>query len=63
MRVTADHFFANRGGNLLERESASLGAHLGVHDDMEQQITELLAQVGIIRALDRVDDLVAFFNQ
>jgi hypothetical protein len=30
---------------------------------MQQQIAEFLAQVGIIRALDGVDDLVAFLNE
>ena len=63
MRVTTDHFFTDCRSDLLERESPSLRPHLGVHHNMEQQVAEFLAQVGIIRAFDGIDDLVAFLDE
>jgi hypothetical protein len=34
-----------------------------MHDDVKQQIAELFTQVGIIRALDGVDNLVALLDE
>ena len=63
VRMTLDHLVGDRVRHRLEVEAARLGAHLGMVDDLQQQITELARQGGPVLALDRVGDLVGFLDR
>ncbi len=63
MRVAARELVADRIDDVVECECALLARKPGMEDNLEQQVAELVAQRREIRALDRVGDLVGFFER
>ena len=60
--MAADQLVGDRLDHVAEGERAVLLGHAGVEDDLEQEIAELVAQVGEVAARDRVGDLVGFLD-
>lgn len=61
--MTAHQLVANATGHGGKIEPAALLRHVRVEHHLEQQITELVAQVLVIIALDGIGDLVRFLNR
>ena len=61
--MTADQLFGDRLDHAAEIERALLLRHAGVEHDLEQQVAQLLAQVGEIAAGDGVGHLVGLFER
>ena len=65
MRMAVDHLVGDGGGHVVEAGSA-LGLslrHLGVIDDLQQQVAEFLLERRHVVALDGVGDLVGFLDR
>ena len=60
--MAVDHLVGDGGRHVLEPEGAGLARHLGVVDDLQQQVAELLLERRHVVALDRVGDLVGFLD-
>ena len=63
MRMAPNQFVADCFDDIFKVECAPFLAHLGVHDNMKEQVAKLLAQIRIVRLLDCLDCLVAFLNE
>ncbi len=63
MWVAADELFADLGDDFVEGKGVAFPRHLGVHDDVEQDIAELLAEVGVVSLVDGLDDLVTLLDE
>ena len=63
MRVAADDLRGERGLDVGQVEDSVLGGELGVEDDLEQQVAELLGQLRRRPGLERVVDLVGLLEQ
>ena len=63
MGMSAHEFLGDTLGDIIEGETPLFGRNLAVHDDLQQQITQLLAQERIVALVDRLDHLVGFLNQ
>jgi hypothetical protein len=63
MRMAANQLLADALDDIFKIECPPLASHVGVHDDMKQEVAELLAQIRIVRLLDRFNRLVALFDQ
>ena len=61
--MAADQLFGDRLDHVAEIERALLLRHAGVEHDLEQQVAQLVAQVGEIAAGDGVGDLVGFLER
>ena len=63
MRMAADQLRGDGLDHVAEIEGALLLRHAGVEDDLQQEVAELLAQVGEVAARDGVGDLVGLFER
>ena len=54
---------ADRGDDIGEREIPGLVRDLRVERDLQQQVAEFVAQVRMIAAVDRIDDLVGLLDR
>jgi hypothetical protein len=64
VRVSVDQLGDDAVGDLREVEAAVLRRETGVKRDLQQKVAELLLELVSDRpAIDRVDDLVGFFDQ
>jgi hypothetical protein len=63
VRVAADEFLARLAGGVLQSEGSAFGGEIGVEDDLEEEITEFFAEVGVIRVADGVDRLAGFLEE
>src|SRR5690349_2383828 len=64
MRVATDHLATDRFGNGGKVEFPELFRHLGVIDDLEQEVAELVEKRREIgAAMDGIDDLVGFLDR
>ena len=63
VRVAADHLRRDRLDDVAEGERAGLLGHARVIDDLQQEIAELVLEVGEIAARDRVGDLVGLLDR
>jgi hypothetical protein len=50
-------------GDLIKMKSTFLTCHLGVQNDLEQNVTKLLEKRFVILIIDRVDEFIALFQQ
>ncbi len=55
-------FAAMSARHLVESEAVFLGGDLRVEDDLQQQVAEFLAEVGVVAIVDRLDDFVGFLD-
>ena len=62
VRVAADHFRRDRLDDVAESECTLLLGHARVIDDLQQEIAQLVLQIGKIVARDGVGDLVGFLD-
>ena len=65
VRMAADELGAEVFGDVAEVEAVGcgqLGGHLGVEEDLQQEVAELVLEVGPGAALDGVEDLVGLFE-
>ena len=62
MGVAADHFVADALDHIVEGEAACFAGHLGVEDDLQQQVAEFFFQVGHVVMGDGVGDFVGFLD-
>ena len=60
--MAADEFFVQVGGDVVDGEVAGLRGHLGVEEDLQQEIAEFVFEIGPGAALDGVEDLVGLFE-
>ena len=63
MRMSADQLRGNRLHRIDDVEAAGFGAELRVKDALEEDITELAGQIVELTAVDRLEQLVGFFEQ
>ena len=63
MRVSRDHLVRDVAHHVLKREMPRLLRHLRVVDRLKQQIAQFALQLTPIAALDRVGNLIGFFNR
>ena len=63
VRVAPNHLAGNRVDDVLEAELTGFASHLRVEHDLEEQIAELVHEVGEILPLDRVRDLVGLLDR
>ena len=61
--VAADEFFAGFAGGILEGEGAAFGGEVGVENDLEQEVAEFFAEVGIVGLGDGVDRFAGFLEK
>ena len=61
--MTTHHLLVHFPGHLIESELTGLARHLGVHGDMKKQVTQFLAKVLDIIAVDGLDEFGDFFDQ
>ena len=63
MRMAPNKLIANAFDHILKAECPPLTCHMGVHDDVKQQVAQFFSQIRVIRLLDRLNGLVALFNE
>ncbi len=63
MGVTPDHLVGDGARYRIEIEVAGLARHLGVVDDLKQQVAQLVLQGRHVALLDRVGDLVGLLDR
>jgi hypothetical protein len=63
MRMPADEFFRNAGGNIIESERLPLCGQFRVKDDLQQHVTQFLPQVLDVAGADRIDAFMCFLNE
>src|SRR5436309_15776931 len=63
MRVSARHLLGDPPRDIADRERACLRADPREKDDLKEQIAELLAQRSGLAGIDRLNDVVGFFQQ
>jgi indole-3-glycerol phosphate synthase len=61
--MTADELVVDVPRHVVECEQPLLRGDLRMKDDLDEHITEFLAHVGVVVAVDRVDELTHFINQ
>ncbi len=62
VRMAADQLTVQAGNHIRDGKVAGLAGHLGIEEHLQQKVTQLLAQVVPMTALDRVEDLVGFLQ-
>ena len=62
VRVAADELGAEIFGDVAEVEVAGFRGHLGVEEDLQEEVAEFVLEVGPGAALDGVEDLVGLFE-
>ena len=60
--MTADQLAVQLVEHVGDGEVAFVGGHLGIEQDLKQQVAEFFGQVGKVAALDGVEDFVGFFQ-
>ena len=63
MRVAPNQFVTDCFDDIFQGEGLPFLAHLGMHDDVKEQIAKFLSQVRVVRFLDCLDRLVTFLNE
>ena len=63
VRMAADHLQRGLPDDLLQRELPGLLRHRAVHQDLDEEISELLAQARGVARVDGLGDLVALLQQ
>ena len=63
VRVTADELAVEACDDVGDAKVPGFLGHLGVEEDLEEEVAEFVGQVGPVLALDRVEDLVGFFQR
>ena len=63
MRVAAYHFFVYAARDVVEREIAVLRRDLRVHDDLQQQVSELFAHMVFFVEVDRFEKFRRLFDE
>jgi hypothetical protein len=63
MRMTAFHLHEKTLGHVVQSKGAALLRHHGVKQDLEQQISQLFAQLHVVAAADGVVDFVCFLDE
>jgi hypothetical protein len=61
--MPADEFLGDSTQDIVDRESPVLLGQTRVEDDVEQKVAQFLGQTGKVPGIDRVDDLVDFFDE
>lgn len=61
--VAANELFADLGDDFVEGKGVAFPRHLGVHDDVEQDVAQLLAEVGVVGLVNGLDDLVTLLDE
>ena len=62
MWMAADHFGDHGFDHVIKCEASFLGCHLCMIDGLQQQIAQLVAEVGLVAALDRIGHLIGFLD-
>jgi hypothetical protein len=62
MGMAADELAVEVVEDVGDGEVALVGGHLGVEEDLQNQVAEFLGQVGKVAALDGVEDFVGLFK-
>ena len=62
MGVPANHFVRNCLSHVLKIETPVFFGHACVENDLKEQIAKFIAQLCEVLALDRVRNLIGFFN-
>ena len=62
MRMPSHHLGVDRLNDIIKCEGAFFGRHLGVVDNLQQQISQFFAEVLSVPTRDRVSHLVGLFN-
>ncbi len=62
VRMAPHHFRINLLDHVGDIESAAFGGELGVEDDLQQQIAELVGKFSGVGGFERVQNLVSLFN-
>ena len=62
MRMAGLHLVADRGGDIGKGKVAGFFRHAGVEYDLEQQVAELVFQIGHVSPRNGIRDFVGFFN-
>src|SRR3989304_9998489 len=62
VRMPANELLGKRLDDVAEIESAFLFGHAGVEHDLEQEVAELVLEVGAVAACDRVGNLIGFLD-
>ncbi len=63
VRVAALELGLDTHDDVAQRKIPRLGGHLGLHDDVVEQVTQLLAQVGGVVGVQRCQHLVSLLQQ
>ena len=63
MRMPGDHFGGDRLHDVAEIEQPAFLGHAGVEDDLEQQVAQLVLQVGPVLVLDGAGDFIGFLDR
>jgi hypothetical protein len=61
--VAANHFVVDFADNVVDGEAALLGGDLGVEEDLEKEVAELLGEFGVVGGVEGVEDFVSFFDE
>ena len=61
--MAADHLGVDRRNDVGDVEGADLPRECRMVNDLEQQVAELVAEIGHVVAIDRVRDLVGFLDR
>ena len=61
--MAADELGVQIGGDVAMVEVAGLGGHLRIEENLQQQVAELVLEVGPGAALDGVEDLVGLLER
>ena len=60
--MAALHLVGDRRGHVIEGKVAGLARHLGMEDDLEQKVAELVLERGHVGFADRLGDLVGLLD-
>ena len=63
MRMPPDQFFGNFPQYAIDIESAGFPGHLGVHNDVQQEVAEFFSKVFVVVVSNRSQQLVCFLDQ
>jgi hypothetical protein len=63
MWMATFHLVADRVGDIVETKQTVVGRNLAVKNDLEQQISELVADCRRIAAGDRIGNLIGFLDR
>jgi hypothetical protein len=61
--MPSDELLAGMMRSVFEGEGSAFRGEIGVKDDLEEQISEFFAQVGVIRVADGIDRLAGLLEE